>query len=133
MLRMVENAAAVGLRIGKSQIVFFVQGEQNMTREQTRSAEVWPRRLPASIEPPVVSLWDNLSVSARRYPKKTALTFFDCRITYEELAGAAENGPRRLHTAGAAWLHPRTDHPSRPCLRSPVPESKPLEDRLFSL
>src|SRR5260221_11779903 len=90
MLRMVENAAAVGLRIGKSQIVFFVQGEQNMTREQTRSAEVWPRRLPASIEPPVVSLWDNLSVSTRRYPKKTALAFFDCRITYEELVGAPE-------------------------------------------
>jgi hypothetical protein len=72
--------------IGKLQIIFFVQGEQNMTREQTRSAEVWPRRLPASIEPPVVSLWDNLSVSARRYPKKTALAFFDCRIPYEELA-----------------------------------------------
>jgi len=82
------------------QIIFFVQGEQNMTREQTRSAEVWPRRLPASIEPPVVSLWDNLSVSARRYPKKTALAFFDCRITYEELAGAAERLAAQLAVFG---------------------------------
>ena len=82
------------------QIIFFVQGEQNMTREQTRSAEVWPRRLPASIEPPVVSLWDNLSVSARRYPKKTALAFFDCRITYEELAGAAERLAAQLAIFG---------------------------------
>jgi fatty-acyl-CoA synthase len=86
--------------IGKLQIIFFVQGEQNMTREQTRSAEVWPRRLPASIEPPVVSLWDNLSVSARRYPKKTALAFFDCRITYEELAGAAERLAAQLAVFG---------------------------------
>ena len=82
------------------QIIFFVQGEQNMTREQTRSAEVWPRRLPASIEPPVVSLWDNLSVSARRYPKKTALAFFDCRISYEELAGAAERLAAQLAVFG---------------------------------
>jgi fatty-acyl-CoA synthase len=82
------------------QIIFFVQGEQNMTLEQTRSAEVWPRRLPASIEPPVVSLWDNLSVSARRYPKKTALAFFDCRITYEELASAAERLAAQLAVFG---------------------------------
>lgn len=82
------------------QIILFVQGEQNMTREQTRSAEVWPRRLPASIEPPVVSLWDNLSVSARRYPKKTALAFFDCRITYEELASAAERLAAQLAVFG---------------------------------
>jgi fatty-acyl-CoA synthase len=71
-----------------------------MTREQTRSAELWPRRLPASIEPPVVSLWDNLSVSARRYPKKTALAFFDCRITYEDLAGAAERLAAQLAVFG---------------------------------
>ena len=82
------------------QSIFFVQGEQNMTREQTRSREVWPRRLPASIEPPVVSLWDNLSVSARRYPEKTALAFFGCRITYEELAAAAERLAAQLAVFG---------------------------------
>lgn len=30
-----------------------------------------------------------------------------------ELAGAAEIAPRRLHTAGTAWLHPRTGPPRR--------------------
>jgi fatty-acyl-CoA synthase len=54
----------------------------------------------SSIEPPVVSLWDNLSVSARRYPKKTALAFFDCCITYEELAGAAERLAAQLAVFG---------------------------------
>jgi acyl-CoA synthetase (AMP-forming)/AMP-acid ligase II len=48
----------------------------------------------------VVSLWDNLSVSARRYPKKTALAFFDCRITYEELAGEAERLAAQLAVFG---------------------------------
>ena len=71
-----------------------------MTREQARSTEAWPRRLPAAIEPPVVSLWDNLSVSARRYPKKTALAFFDRGITYGELAGAAERLAAQLAAFG---------------------------------
>jgi fatty-acyl-CoA synthase len=71
-----------------------------MTRELARSTQAWPRRLPAAIEPPVVSLWDNLFVSARRYPKKTALTFFDHHITYEELAGAAERMAARLAAFG---------------------------------
>jgi len=48
----------------------------------------------------VISLWDNLSVSARRYPKKTALAFFDCRITYEELASAAERLAAQLAVFG---------------------------------
>jgi fatty-acyl-CoA synthase len=71
-----------------------------MTREQARSTQAWPRRLPAAIEPPAVSLWDNLFVSARRYPKKTALAFFNRHITYEELAGAAERLAAQLAAFG---------------------------------
>jgi fatty-acyl-CoA synthase len=56
--------------------------------------------LPAAIEPPAVSLWDNLFVSARRYPKKTALAFFNRHITYEELAGAAERLAAQLAAFG---------------------------------
>ena len=35
------------------------------------------------------------------------------RTAAAELAGAAEIAPRRLHTAGTAWLHPRTGLPRR--------------------
>ena len=39
-----------------------------MVRQKKLSWKVWPTRLPAAIEPPAISLWDSLSVSARRYP-----------------------------------------------------------------
>lgn len=71
-----------------------------MTRQEKRSWKVWPARLPAAIEPPAVSLWDNLSVSARRYPNKTALAFFDSRIIYAELENAAARLAARLATLG---------------------------------
>ncbi|MCW5235766.1 long-chain fatty acid--CoA ligase [Verminephrobacter eiseniae] len=56
----------------------------------------WPRRLPHSITLPATSLWDNLAISAHRYPDKAALVFFGRRLRYRELAEGAE----RL----AAWL-----------------------------
>lgn len=56
----------------------------------------WPRRLPHAISLPATSLWDNLAISARRYPDKPALVFFGRSVSYRELADGAE----RL----AAWL-----------------------------
>ena len=50
----------------------------------------WPRRLPHSITLPSTSLWDNLAVSARRYPDKAALVFFGRSTTYRELMEGAE-------------------------------------------
>ena len=50
----------------------------------------WPKRLPHSITTPPVSLWDNLETSARRYPDKAALVFFDTLTTYAELLHKAE-------------------------------------------
>ena len=35
----------------------------------------WPRRLPHSITVPSTSLWDNLAISAQRFPDKDALVF----------------------------------------------------------
>ncbi len=69
-------------------------------RQEKRSWKVWPARLPPAIEPPAVSLWDSLSVSAKRYPNKTALAFFDSRITYAELENAAERLAARLAALG---------------------------------
>jgi len=57
----------------------------------------WPERLPYSITVPVTSVWDNLAVSARRYPDKTALHYFGRTTSYRQLCDDTE----RL----AAWLH----------------------------
>src|SRR5258708_7038587 len=66
---------------------------------QNRSKS-WPARLPIVLEPPAVSLWDCLAVSARRYPDKSALIFFDRRISYVELLYAAERLAARLVAFG---------------------------------
>ena len=50
----------------------------------------WPKRVPRTITPPQTPLWDNLAVSAKRYPDKAALVFFGKCITYAELLQKAE-------------------------------------------
>ena len=60
----------------------------------------WPRRLPHSITPPAVSLWDNLATSARRYPDKAALVFFGTTLSYRALHDGAERLAAHLHSLG---------------------------------
>jgi len=60
----------------------------------------WPKRLPHSLTPPATSLWDNLDVSARRYPDRAALIFFGRVFTYRELRDSAERIAARLHALG---------------------------------
>ena len=60
----------------------------------------WPVRLPQVLEPPTVSLWDCLAVSARRYPNRSSLIFFDRQISYVELLSAAERLAARLVALG---------------------------------
>jgi fatty-acyl-CoA synthase len=60
----------------------------------------WPKRLPHRIRPPATSLWDNLEVSARRYPDKPALVFFNHITTYRELLAQATRLAAHLHTQG---------------------------------
>jgi fatty-acyl-CoA synthase len=50
----------------------------------------WPKRLPYTITVPATSLWDNLAVSARRYPDKAAMVFFGRTVSYRELLQKAE-------------------------------------------
>ena len=61
----------------------------------------WPTRLPRSLTPPVGSLWNNLAVSALRYPDKTALQFFDQRISYAQMLQKAEQLAQVLKGLGA--------------------------------
>jgi len=60
----------------------------------------WPKRLPHTLHPPATSLWLNLEVSARRYPDKPALVFFDRHTTYADLLAQAERLAAHLRTQG---------------------------------
>ena len=60
----------------------------------------WPRRLPHSITLPATALWDNLAISARRYPDKAALRFFGRALSYRALADGAERLAARLAQLG---------------------------------
>ena len=60
----------------------------------------WPHRLPKSITLPSTSLWDNLAISARRYPDKAALVFFGRSLSYRQLMEGAERMAARLAALG---------------------------------
>ena len=55
-----------------------------------RHHRFWPARLPKSISLPQTSLWDNLQISARRFPDKTAMVFFGRQTSYAQLQAQAE-------------------------------------------
>ena len=50
----------------------------------------WPARLPHTLSVPETSLWDNLLISACRYPNKSALIFLGRRVSYRQLMDQAE-------------------------------------------
>jgi len=60
----------------------------------------WPKRLPHRITPPATSLWDNLAISARRYPDKAALVFFGRVFSYQDVLHKAERLAARLAALG---------------------------------
>ena len=62
--------------------------------------QFWPKRLPHSITPPGTPLWDNLAISARRYPNKAAVVFFGRVLTYAQLAQQAKHLAAQLHALG---------------------------------
>jgi fatty-acyl-CoA synthase len=60
----------------------------------------WPKRLPHALTAPATSLWDNLDISARRYPDKAALVFFGRVFSYRELRDLAQRLAAQLHALG---------------------------------
>ncbi|MBX3588322.1 MAG: long-chain fatty acid--CoA ligase [Ramlibacter sp.] len=60
----------------------------------------WPKRLPHSISPPRTPLWDNMAISARRYPDKPAVIFFGREFHYAEVARQAERLAAHLQALG---------------------------------
>ncbi|TDL80980.1 long-chain fatty acid--CoA ligase [Peribacillus frigoritolerans] len=47
--------------------------------------EHWPVRVPYTLTVPETTLYDNLEISARRYPDKTAIYYYGAEITYRQL------------------------------------------------
>jgi fatty-acyl-CoA synthase len=60
----------------------------------------WPARLPHALTPPATSLWDNLEISARRYPQKAAVVFFGRIYSYRDVMAMAERLAARLAAMG---------------------------------
>lgn len=50
----------------------------------------WPAGLPTHLTAPATSLYVNLEISARRYPDKTAIIFYDAVLTYREFHAQVE-------------------------------------------
>jgi fatty-acyl-CoA synthase len=50
----------------------------------------WPAGLPYTLTAPQTSMYVNLEISARRYPDKTALIFYDATMTYAEFNAQVE-------------------------------------------
>jgi len=60
----------------------------------------WPARVPHSLSLPETTLWDNLDISARRFPNKDALIFLGTRLTYADLRKQAEKLAAYLQSVG---------------------------------
>lgn len=71
-----------------------------MQQPQQPHHKFWPKRLPQAITPPQTSLWDNLAISARRYPDKAALVFLGRVLSYAQVQRQAERLAARLHALG---------------------------------
>jgi fatty-acyl-CoA synthase len=65
----------------------------------TRHFAHWPKGLPRHMTIPETDLFYNVEVSARRYPAKPFLVFYDTQISYAEFKDEAE----RI----AGWLQGR--------------------------
>ncbi|TKA92536.1 MULTISPECIES: long-chain fatty acid--CoA ligase [Halopseudomonas] len=57
----------------------------------THHYAVWPKHLPKSLPLPETSLVTNLEISARRYPARPAIIFYDTTISYAELLSEVES------------------------------------------
>lgn len=51
----------------------------------TRHYPFWPKRMPTALTIPQTNVFDNLAVSARRYPDKVALYYYGSSLTYRRL------------------------------------------------
>lgn len=67
-----------------------------------RHFQFWPKRLATSLTVPETTLYDNLEVSARRYPSKTAIFYYGTEISYRRLVDEVNRLAAFLQNAGVA-------------------------------
>lgn len=60
----------------------------------------WPKALPYHLDIPQTSVFRNLEISALRYPERTAIIYYDTRITYRELLDEVERLAGYLQSEG---------------------------------
>jgi len=65
----------------------------------TRHLQFWPPNVPRHLTIPETSLWFNAEVSARRFPKKACISFYDSVISFAEFKEQAERLAGFLQTA----------------------------------
>lgn len=66
----------------------------------TRHYAVWPRELPKSLALPRTSVFTNLEISARRYPDRPAVIFYDASLSYSQLLQEVETMAGYLQSQG---------------------------------
>jgi fatty-acyl-CoA synthase len=62
----------------------------DMEMKNTRHFAFWPKGLPKSLTIPQTTIHDNLAVSARRYPDKTAIVYYGNTLSYRQLQREVE-------------------------------------------
>ncbi len=76
-------------------------GEDTGTREGEKPwHRLWPKDVPKHIEYPRVSLSDLLTISVRKHPDRTALVYFDNKITFGKLDRLSNRFARALTGLG---------------------------------
>ena len=58
---------------------------------QGRHFKNWPTHLPRKLEPPIKTIFQNLVVSADRFPEKSAIIFYGTTISYRDLLKQTES------------------------------------------
>ena len=56
-----------------------------------RHFKFWPKRMPHTLTLPKTSVYHNLTVSAERYPEKTAIFYYETKISYGRLLEEVES------------------------------------------
>lgn len=65
--------------------------EMEVLRLNTVHIKFWPKRLTKTLTTPKTTLYDNLVVTARRYPDKTAVYYYGAQYSYQEILQQVNN------------------------------------------
>ena len=67
-----------------------------------RHHAVWPENVPHTLTLPRTSLYENLEISARRYPDRAAIIYYDRKLSYKTLDAEVNRLAGFLQAQGVA-------------------------------